>query len=74
MLLGAGMLFTGLGQMLSPTPTVDPSHESAATKQSYTFGGAVNLTEEGNIVPVVYGLMWIGSVVISASMYPEEVI
>ena len=74
LLLGAGMLFTGLGQMLSPTPTVDPSHESAATKQSYTFGGAVNLTEEGNIVPIIYGTMWSGSVVISAGMYPEEVI
>ena len=73
-MMGAGMLFNGLGQMLSPTPTVDPSHESAATKQSYTFGGAVNLTEEGNIVPVIYGTMWSGSVVISAGMYPEEVI
>ena len=73
-MFGAGMLLNGLGQMLSPTPTVDSSHEGAATKQSYTFGGAVNLTEEGNIVPVIYGTMWSGSVVISAGMYPEEVI
>ena len=73
-MFGAGMLLNGLGQMLSPTPTIDSSHEGAATKQSYTFGGAVNLTEEGNIVPVVYGTMWSGSVVISAGMYPEEVI
>lgn len=70
--MGAGMLLNGLGQMLSPTPKID-SNESADTKQSYTFGGAVNLTEEGNIVPVVYGKMWCGSVVISAGMDVEEV-
>ena len=73
-MFGAGMLLNGLGQMLSPTPSIDSSHEGAATRQSYTFGGAVNLTEEGNIVPVIYGIMWSGSVVISAGMYPEEVI
>ncbi|BDF77886.1 hypothetical protein [Pyramidobacter piscolens] len=65
---GAGMFFNGLGQMLSPTPEIDPSHEGPATRQSHVFGGTQNLTEEGNIVPVVYGVTWSGSVVTSAGM------
>lgn len=65
---GAGMFFNGLGQMLSPTPEIDPSHEGPATRQSHVFGGTQNLTEEGNIVPVIYGITWSGSVVTSAGM------
>lgn len=70
--LGAGMLLSGLGQMLSPTPTVD-SNESADSKPSYLFSGNQNLTEEGNIIPVVYGKCWCGSLVVSAGMDVEEV-
>ncbi|WP_352402673.1 hypothetical protein [Pyramidobacter sp.] len=70
---GAGMFFNGLGQMLSPTPEIDPSHEGAATRQSHVFGGTQNLTEEGNIVPVIYGVTWGGSVVTSAGMEVEIV-
>ncbi|MCI7403743.1 hypothetical protein [Pyramidobacter sp.] len=70
---GAGMFFNGLGQMLSPTPEIDPSHEGAATRQSHVFGGTQNLTEEGNIVPVIYGVTWGSSVVTSAGMEVEIV-
>lgn len=65
MALGAGMLFNGLGQMLSPTPEVE-TNEGAETAQSYMFSGATNVTQEGNIIPVVYGTAWCGSLVLSA--------
>ena len=65
MALGAGMLFNGLGQALSPTPEVE-TNEGAETAQSYMFSGATNVTQEGNIIPVVYGVAWCGSLVISA--------
>lgn len=71
--LGAGMLLNGLGQMLSPTPTVD-SNESATSKPSYLFSGNQNITEEGNIIPVAYGKPWCGSLVLSAGMDVEEVV
>lgn len=71
--LGAGMFLNGLGQMLSPTPEVE-SNEGAATKQSFIFGGTVNLTEEGNIIPVAYGKPWCGSLVLSAGMDVPEVL
>lgn len=70
--MGAGMFLNGLGQMLSPTPQVD-SNEGAATRQSYMFTGAENVTQEGNIIPVVYGVAWSGSLVLSAGNDVEEV-
>ena len=73
MALGAGMLFNGLGQMLSPTPEVE-TNEGAETAQSYMFSGATNVTQEGNIIPVVYGIFWCGSLVLSAGNDVEEVL
>lgn len=65
--LGAGMFLNGLGQMLSPTPTVD-SNESPDSRPSFLFSGAVNLSEEGNVIPVAYGAPWCGSLVSSSGM------
>lgn len=73
MALGAGMLFNGLGQALSPTPEVE-TNEGAETAQSYMFSGATNVTQEGNIIPVVYGIFWCGSLVVSAGNDVEEVL
>lgn len=71
--LGAGMLLNGIGQMLSPTPETE-SNESPASRPSYMFGGAQNLTQEGNIIPVAYGKkVWCGSLVVSAGMDVQEV-
>lgn len=72
LMLGAGMLLNGLGQMLSPTPTVD-SNESPDSRPSYLFSGNQNITAEGNIIPVAYGAPWCGSLVLSAGMDVEEV-
>lgn len=65
--MGIGSVLCGLGQMLSPTPTIE-SNEGAATKQSYLFSGVTNVTEEGNIIPVAYGTVWCGSLVLSAGL------
>jgi predicted phage tail protein len=73
-MLGAGMLFNGIGQMLSPTVTTD-SNESAADKPSFSFNSGANLTTEGNIVPVAYGKkVWCSSVVLSEGMDVQEVL
>lgn len=73
LMLGAGMLLNGLGQMLSPTPSVD-SNESPDSRPSYLFSGNQNISEEGNIIPVAYGAPWCGSLVLSAGMDVEEVV
>ena len=72
--MGAGMLFNGIGQMLSPTVSTD-SNESAADKPSFSFNSGANLTTEGNIVPVAYGKkVWCSSVVLSEGMDVQEVL
>lgn len=70
--MGAGMLLNGLGQMLSPTPTID-SNERPDSKPSYLFSGAQNLEEEGNIIPLIYGAPWAGSLVVSLGFDTQEV-
>lgn len=70
--LGAGLALAGLGMLLSPTPSTD-SQESVATRQSYMFRSPVNLTEEGNALPLAYGMAWCGSLVLSAGIDIEEV-
>ena len=70
-IMGAGMALTGISQMISPAPTLDTgTSEGAATKQSYIFSGGANIAEEGNIIPLVYGKFWTGSLVLSAGMKP----
>lgn len=71
MLAGAGMVLNGISQATSTAPSVD-SNEPADKRQSYIFGGTVNNTEEGNIIPVVYGVCWSGSLVASAGMEAVE--
>ncbi|KEJ91680.1 tail assembly protein [Synergistes jonesii] len=70
--MGAGMLLNGLGQLLSPTPTID-SNESPDSRPSYLFSGAQNLEEEGNVIPLVYGAPWAGSLVASCGFDTQEV-
>lgn len=70
-ILGAGMALNGISQMISPSPSLDNgTSEGAATAQSYIFSSAQNVAEEGNIIPVVYGKFWVGSLVLSAGMKP----
>lgn len=68
---GAGMVLNGVSQMISPAPSLDNgTSEGAATAQSFVFSSAQNVAEEGNIIPVVYGKFWTGSLVLSAGMKP----
>jgi predicted phage tail protein len=49
------------------------SNETADNRSSYIFNGPVNLTAQGNPVPLCYGRMIIGSVVISAGLSVEDI-
>lgn len=71
--LGAGLALAGIGMMLSPTPQTD-SQEAVDKRQSYLFRSPVNLVEEGNALPVAYGMAWCGSLVLSAGIDIKEVI
>lgn len=71
--MGAGMLTTGIGSLLSPTASLSGA-TNQDEKQSYLFSGTQNLTSEGNIIPCAYGKkVWCGSLVLSAGMDVQEV-
>lgn len=72
--MGAGMMLNGIGQMISPSPVMTTGDsEKSDSKTSYLFNSAVNVCEEGNCVPVVYGTAYCGSLVISSGYSVDDV-
>lgn len=72
--MGAGMLLSGVGMMISPSPSMSVGdNEKADNKTSYLFNSAVNICEEGNVVPVVYGKAYCGSIVVSSGQSVDDV-
>lgn len=65
------MLIGGVIQMLSPQRSGQDS-QAAENEASYNFGGAVNVTTEGGPVPLGYGRMIVGSVVISGGISTDD--
>lgn len=49
------------------------SNEPADNQASYIFNGAINLSAQGNCVPLCYGRMLVGSVVISAGLEVTDI-
>lgn len=68
--LGTLFLLGGVIQMLSPQRTA--KDDQVENLPSYNFGGAVNVTTEGGPVPLCYGRMIIGSVVISGGISTDD--
>jgi len=67
MMMGGAMMLGGIAQMVSPHQTTQGSN-----KQSYNFNGPQNITEQGVPVPLLYGQMRIGSVVISEGLLAQD--
>lgn len=65
--VGVGMMLGGAAAMLVKPPKQQQPSEQKQDR-SYIFNGAVNVTQQGQPVPVGYGRMMIGSQVISASV------
>jgi len=49
------------------------NNEAADSRASYIFNGVVNLTAQGSCVPICYGKMRVGSVVVSAGITTEDI-
>lgn len=87
--IGASLILSGTAQLLSPQPadlpgltggyggrnnSFDPTNnEPADNRSSYIYNGAVNLTAQGNPVPICYGRMRVGSVVVSAGVSTTDI-
>ena len=68
--IGAGLILQGVGEMLYPTQT--PEFEDNP-QISFNFGGTQNTARAGTPVPIVYGEIFTGSVVISGDIDTEAV-
>jgi predicted phage tail protein len=62
--LGASLLLGGIAQLLTPTPKTDK--DEGDPKKSFSFSGIQNTTRAGVPVPVVYGELLVGGIVVSA--------
>lgn len=73
-LFGAGLAVSGIGQMLSPVPKVGgyAARERPDERPSFLFNGPVNTVEQGQPVPLIYGEVFTGSVVVSGSLSVEQ--
>jgi predicted phage tail protein len=69
--VGASLVIGGIAQLLTPTPKLGTSENDP--RRSYSFSGIQNVSRQGVPVPVIYGEVFTGSVVISAGINTEEV-
>jgi len=71
--LGAALVLQGVSEMLFPLPK-PPSFESEEDPRlSFSFGGTQQTGRAGTPVPLVYGEIFTGSVVISGGIDTEQV-
>lgn len=59
-------------QAFAPSPT-DTASERPDERPSFLYNGAVNITEQGYPVPLVYGIHTTGSIVVSAGVTVEQI-
>tara|TARA_R100000005_G_C4965517_1_gene180490 strand:- start:543 stop:1169 length:627 start_codon:yes stop_codon:yes gene_type:complete len=68
--IGIGLALQGVAGLLSPTvPTPESDNDP---RNNFSFSGVQNVSREGIPVPVAYGEVIVGSVVISAGLNVEE--
>ena len=72
--LGASLALGGVAQMIAPTPTLNMGPDSEGDpRKSYSFSGIQNTARQGVPVPVVYGRMLIGSIMVSQGINTDKV-
>lgn len=72
--IGASLVLGGIAQLLTPQAQISSGTDSATDpKRSYSFSGIQNVSRQGVPVPVIYGEVFTGSVIISAGINTEEV-
>lgn len=63
--MGMALMASGVAQMLTKTPTVDnPNRNETEKKQSTSFSNLQNLVAQGRPVPLAYGRILVGSLII----------
>ena len=69
--IGAGLVLSGVSEMLFPLPKPDMPEDDP--RISFSFSGVQNTSRAGTAHPIVYGEVVTGSVVISAGIDTDQV-
>jgi predicted phage tail protein len=73
--LVVSLVVAGITYLMTPIPEIVPqemTQEVSASSQSYIFGSNANLAAQGQSVPLRYGLLRIGSSIISSRITNEN--
>ena len=71
--IGIGLVLTGVSSMLFPLPKPQKFESEDNPQLSFSFSGVQNTSRAGTPVPIVYGEIFTGSVVISAGVDTNQV-
>ena len=71
--VGASLVLSGVSEMLFPLPDVPAFEDTQDPRLSFSFGGTQQTGRAGTPVPLVFGEIFTGSVVISGSIDTEQV-
>jgi len=71
--VGASLALSGVSDFLLPTPKTPDFSSEQDPRLSFQFSGIQNTSRAGTPVPIVYGEIFTGSVVISAGVDTEQV-
>lgn len=71
--IGASLVLSGVSNMLFPVPDAQSFSSEEDPRISFSFGGVQNTSRAGTPVPIVYGEIITGSVVISAAIDTNQV-
>jgi predicted phage tail protein len=70
-MIGVSLVIGGVAQLLTPVPKT--SYDETDPSKSYSFSGIQNVSRQGVPVPICYGEVLVGSVVISAGVNAEDI-
>jgi len=71
--VGVGLTLMGVSEILFPLPKPEDFEDDKDPRISFSFSGIQNTARAGTSVPIVYGEIVTGSVVISAGIDTEQV-
>lgn len=72
--VGLSLALGGVTQLLTPTPQLGSGSDSDNDpRKSYSFSGIQNVSRQGVPVPIIYGEVLTGSVVVSAAIRVEKI-
>ena len=71
--LGASLMLSGVSEMLFPLPKPQEFKSEQDPQLSFSFSGTQNTSRAGTPVPIVYGEIVTGSVVISGAIDTQQV-